>query len=31
MIDVDDFKTSDWRDVTDLSVFSEFFRVDATD
>ena len=27
---VDDFKTSDWRDVTDLSVFSEFFRVDAT-
>ena len=28
---VDDFKTSDWRDVTDLSVFSEFFRVDATD
>ena len=28
---VDDFKTPDWRDVTDLSVFSEFFRVDATD
>ena len=22
---VDDFKTSDWRDVTDLSLFSEFF------
>ena len=28
---VDDFKTSDWRDVTDLSLFSDFFRVDATD
>ena len=28
---VDDFKTSDCRDVTDLSVFSEFFRVDTTD
>ena len=28
---VDDFKTPDWRDVTDLSVFSDFFRVDTTD
>ena len=28
---VDDFKTSDWCDVIDLSLFSEFFRVDATD
>ena len=28
---VDDFKTSDWRDVTDLSLFSDFFRVDVTD